>query len=357
MIPMPREDTPLWSDAEPLECVMVIPEAPNVYTFSFRPPSGAHFLFRPGQFLTLDLPVPGGSVQRTFTISSSPSSHSYVTVTAKLQEGSIGTKWMFEHLVPGVRIKAFGPAGVFHLPRQPDDKYLFIAAGSGITPMMSMSSFLFERGEDPDIVLINCAKRPRELIFRKRLEYMASRLGGLKLNFVVGEDDPYDAWTGYRGRFNQLMLGLMAPDYLEREVYCCGPESFMTSVREMLNALGYDMARYHQESFHAPAATLADVVEPKDVFPQEAASAQIRFTRSGVMAECGETDTVLAVAKASGLNIPSGCTFGVCGTCKVRKIGGEVHMLHNGGISEEDIAEGYILACCSNPMGQVEIEI
>ena len=175
MIPMPRENTPLWTDAEPLECVMVIPEAPNVKTFSFRPPSGATFLFRAGQFLSLELPVPGGTVWRTFTISSSPTSNAYVTITAKMQPDSIGVRWMFEHLTPGVRINVKGPGGVFHLPRQPDGKYLFISAGTGVTPMMSMASFLFERGEDPDISFVTCAKRPSEIFFRKKLEYMASR--------------------------------------------------------------------------------------------------------------------------------------------------------------------------------------
>jgi ferredoxin len=74
------------------------------------------------------------------------------------------------------------------------------------------------------------------------------------------------------------------------------------------------------------------------------------------MADCHETDTVLAVARGSGIVIPSGCTFGVCGTCKIRKTAGEVHMVHNGGISEEDIDEGYILACCSKPIGAVEVD-
>lgn len=357
MIPMPREDTPLWSDQEPLECVMVIPEAPDVRTFSFRPPSGSTFLFRAGQFITLDLPVPGGNVQRTFTISSSPASNVYVSITAKLQPGSIGTQWMFDNLVPGVKVKAFGPGGVFHLPRQPDAKYLFISAGSGVTPMMSMTAFLFERGEDPDITFISCARRPRDLIFRKRLEYMASRVQGLKLHFVVGQDEPFEVWTGYRGRFNQLMLGLMAQDYLEREIYCCGPDTFMQSVRDILYSLGFDMDHYHQESFHAPALKKSDVPEIDDVVPQDDVDATMVFATSGVTAACRQTDTILSVAKTSGLNIPSGCTFGVCGTCKVKKKSGEVYMVHNGGISEDDIEAGYILACCSKPIGTVEVEV
>jgi ferredoxin-NADP reductase len=305
----------------------------------------------------LELPAPGGTVHRTFTISSSPTSNAYVTITAKMQPDSIGVRWMFEHLKPGMRINVKGPGGVFHLPRQPDGKYLFISAGTGVTPMMSMASFLFERGEDPDISFVTCAKRPSDLVFRKRLEYMASRVEGLRLHFVVEREEPYEVWTGYRGFFNQLMLGLMTPDYLERDVYCCGPEAFMQSVRDMLHSLGYDMDRYHQETFQAPVLRVEDIEIPEDVVPQESAKAEIAFVNSGVTATCTETDTVLAIAKASGLNMPSGCNFGVCGTCKVKTRSGQVHMVHNGGISEEDIEAGYILACCSRPLGRVEVEL
>lgn len=357
MIPMPYDNMAPWDGNEPLECTAVIPEAPDVCTFSFRVPSGAWFKYLPGQFLTLFLPVPGGPLLRTYTISSSPSRSLSISLTVKAQEGSVGTRWMLDHLRPGVQIKATAPSGLFTLPRQPDDKYLFISAGSGITPMMAMTGYLFDRGESPDVSFIACARRPSELIFRSRLEFMASRMPGLRLNFVVREDDPYHTWTGYRGRFNQLMLGLMAPDYLDRKVFCCGPESFMQSVRDMLNALGFDMANYHQESFHAATEITAEAPGHDDVVPDDACAAEITFAASGVTTACLETDTVLAVAKASGLNIPSGCTFGVCGTCKVRKTAGEVHMLHNGGISEDDIEEGYILACCSHPIGDVSVEV
>jgi len=76
-----------------------------------------------------------------------------------------------------------------------------------------------------------------------------------------------------------------------------------------------------------------------------------------VTAWAAETDTILAAARGAGLNIPSGCTFGVCGTCKVKKLSGDVHMVHNGGISEDDIAAGYILACCSHPIGRVSVDV
>ncbi|MFT3689770.1 2Fe-2S iron-sulfur cluster-binding protein [Paenirhodobacter sp.] len=346
-----------WDDSEPLECAMVVPETPDTATFTFRAPSGAWFDYQPGQFVTLDLPVPGGNVQRTYTISSSPSRPLSISVTVKAQRDSIGTRWMLDHLKPGMRIRAYGPSGIFSSHRHPARKYLFISAGSGITPMVSMTTWMWDSGEMPDIVFVHAARSPSEIIFRERLEQMANRVPGLQLRFTVEQNDPFRAWHGYLGRLNQIMLGLMAPDYLEREVFCCGPEPFMQSVRDMLIALGFDMEHYHQESFGAPVKTEADEPVIQDVVPEEGVKAEVVFTDSGISASCAETDTILAVAKRSGLNIPSGCTFGLCGTCKIKKVSGEVHMVHNGGISDEDIEEGYILACCSNPMGRVEVEV
>lgn len=352
--------TAIWADSEMLECVSVVPEAPNTASFSFRSPTGALFDYQPGQFLTLEIPAPGepgGMVHRTYTISSSPSRPRSLTITAKAQPDSIGTRWMLDTLKPGMRLKAIGPAGLFTNAGSTAGKYLFISAGSGITPMMSMATCMWDEGQNLDVVFINCAKRPSEIIFRQRLEQMASRTPGLDLKFVVEEPDPYSPWTGFQGQFNQLMLGLMAPDYLEREVYCCGPEPFMQAVREALAGLGFDMDNYHQESFGAPVETEQDQPELDDVVLDDDKNAEIFFAQSNVTAKVAETDTVLAAARGAGLNIPSGCTFGVCGTCKIKKTSGDVHMVHNGGISEDDIDAGYILACCSNPIGKIEVEV
>ncbi|WP_299910898.1 hybrid-cluster NAD(P)-dependent oxidoreductase [uncultured Paracoccus sp.] len=341
-----------WQDSEMLECTMVIPESDNCATIAFRPPSGAWFDYQPGQFLTLDLPVPGGSVQRTYTISSSPSRPQAISVTVKAQPGSVGGRWLLDQLKPGMRLRAYGPAGQFTFLRHPAAKYLFISAGSGATPLMSMTTWAWDSGEMPDIVYVHAARKPSEILFRRRLEEYASRVPGLQLRFTVEEVDPYAVWPGYHGRLSQIMLGLMAPDYLEREVFCCGPAPFMAAVRDMLESLGFDLTRYHEESFDAPA--LVEVpVEPS---PPPGA-AQIEFALSGITTDCQGDDTVLAVARQAGLNIPSGCQFGLCGTCKVLKREGEVLMVHNGGISEEEIAEGYILACCARPQGLVSVEV
>ncbi|APZ50720.1 hybrid-cluster NAD(P)-dependent oxidoreductase [Salipiger abyssi] len=349
-----------WTDEEVLECVSILPESPNVVTVCFQAPSGRPFVFQAGQFITLELPVPGGPLYRTFTISSSPTRPKSLTITMKAQSTSIGVRWIIDNLRPGMTLKATGPAGRFTSAEYPAQKYLFISAGSGITPMMSMTTEIYDLGRHRDVVFVNCARRPSEIIFKRRLEHMATRVEGLDLKWVVQEPDPYSPWTGYQGTFNQLMLGLMAPDYLEREVFCCGPEGFMQSVREALAGLGFDMDHYHQESFHAPGTPGPELIEvelPDDDLPEDDVMAEIVFDISGVTQSCPETETVLAVARNAGIAIASGCTFGVCGTCKTKKLSGEVHMVHNGGITDEEIEEGYILACCSNPRGKVTLDL
>jgi ferredoxin-NADP reductase len=349
-------DLGVWTDDEPLECCSVVPEARNTATISFVAPSGTSFRYLPGQFISLELPLPGGPEWRTYTLSSSPSRPLGVSLTVKAQPDSLATRWMLDNVRPGMRIRAKGPSGSFTLARDAREKYLFISAGSGVTPSVSMTTYLFDRGTGIDVVVVSCARRPSELICRRTLELMAARVPSIKLHFIVEEEDPFDVWTCYRGRLSQIMLGSIAPDYLERHVYCCGPEPFMKSVRDMLVGLGFDMSRYFQESFTEPLHPDTQGLQLEDFVPDATDAAEIVFEASGVTAQCNQADTILRVAKAAGLNIPSGCTFGVCGTCIIRKTSGEVHMVHNGGISDEDIAAGYILACCSHPIGRVTVD-
>jgi len=351
------EMAPWNAQAQVLECVAILPETPSARTFCFQTPDEAWFRYLPGQFITLEIPAGPVPVHRTYTISSSPSRPLHIAVTAKLHPESVGTRWLFDHLKVGDRLRAVGPAGLFTCHAWPAEKYLFVSAGSGITPMMSMTRWFFDQGRHCDIAFVSCARRPSEIIFRAELERMAARVPSFSLAWVVGEPDPYSVWTGYRGRLNGLMLELMAPDYFDREIFCCGPAGFMQSVRDVLHAAGFDMQHYHEESFHAPVTDPAQAVEPDDVIPDETRGARIVFAGSGLEAACSETDTILQVARGIGLNIPSGCQFGVCGTCKIRCRTGQTHMLHNGGIREDEIAEGYVLACCTRPLGVVEVEV
>jgi Rieske 2Fe-2S family protein len=345
---------PWQAQTEMLVLVNIVPETPDVKTFSFRTESNNWFNYAPGQFVTLELPIGERPIYRTYTISSSPSRPLAMSVTIKKGPNSIGTAWMFEHLKIGMKIRAFGPVGDFNLYNHPAPKYCFISGGSGITPRISMTKYLFDRGGDIDVSFIHCARSPSNIIGRDEIERMSARVPTIQPAWVVAERDPFQAWAGYIGRFNQLILELTTPDYFEREIFCCGPEPFMQIVRDILNAAGFDMSRYHEESFDSPIIE-ADNVGRNDVIPDESISAQIKFLTSGHTMTSNQATTILETSLQAGLNIPSACQFGVCGTCKIKKVSGETHMVHNGGISDREVEEGYILACCSTPLTDVEL--
>lgn len=344
-----------WSDKlHLLECISVTPETPDVMTFLFRSEDQNWFRYLPGQFVTLELPVGKEPLYRTYTLSSSPSRPYALSVTVKAQATSIGTRWMFDNLKPGMKIRALGPLGDFSYVRHPGDKYLFISAGSGVTPMMSMVRDMSDRAPQSDIAFINCSRSPSDIVFRHELEYLARFMPKLSLGFIVEDCGRTDLWSGLKGMVDKAKIALLSPDFMDRTVFCCGPEPFMAAIRSMLDASGFDMSRYHQESF-SPAAPVAVGESIHTVADGEALS-MVGFTLSGKEVPCQPGQTVLMTARAAGVRIGAACESGICGTCRVLKLSGEVEMNHNGGILDDEIDEGYILACCSRPLTDVKVE-
>jgi len=344
-----------WSDKlHLLECISVTPETPDVMTFLFRSEDQNWFRYLPGQFVTLELPVGKEPLYRTYTLSSSPSRPYALSVTVKAQATSIGTRWMFDNLKPGMKIRALGPLGDFSYVRHPGDKYLFISAGSGVTPMMSMVRDMSDRAPQSDIAFINCSRSPSDIVFRHELEYLARFMPRLSLGFIVENCGRTDLWSGLKGMVDKAKIALLSPDFMDRTVFCCGPEPFMAAIRSMLDASGFDMSRYHQESF-SPAAPVAVGESIHTVADGEALS-MVGFTLSGKEVPCQPGQTVLMTARAAGVRIGAACESGICGTCRVLKLSGEVEMNHNGGILDDEIDEGYILACCSRPLTDVKVE-
>jgi len=353
-----------WNDRlQVLEVVSIVDEAPQVKTFTFRSDAQTWFRYKPGQFISLELPMADGPLLRTYTLSSSPSRPFSISVTVKAQENSIGTRWMFDNLKPGDLIKAYGPAGHFTHYNHPASKYLFISAGSGITPMMSMLRWFSDCAPNTDIAFVNCARLPEEIIFRKELELLANRMPELSLSFLVDRRSQGDGWFGHVGRIDAVRLPLFASDFHEREVFCCGPEPFMNHVRDLLQNAGLDSARYHQESFattpkEAPSEPVSQLPEPVegDESIHATENLAVRFALSDIDAICLPGQTILQAARSAGVRIPAACESGLCGTCRTLKISGDVEINHNGGILDEEIEEGYILACCSRPLTNVEVE-
>jgi ferredoxin-NADP reductase len=346
-MPLKPLETPRPWDAarQPLECVGIREETADVRTFTFRAGPGTIFRYRPGQFVTLQIPAPGGPLHRSYTLASSPSRPFAISVTVKAQAGSSGTQWMFDNITPGSTIRALGPMGTFFLPDPPGgEPLLLLSAGSGITPMLSMLRWCQDMAPMTDIVFVQCARTETDLMFLDELALMAKTMPRLGVVSVVARGTVEAPFLS--GRMDMRLLAMAAPDFAERRVFCCGPDGFMAAMREGLVAGGFDPERYAQESFGATELTPAPLTEGG--FP-------IRFSVSGAEALGDPSRTILEVARGAGVAIPSACGMGICGTCRVRA-NGPVEMEHQGGIFDDEIAEGYILACCSRPQGEVEVE-
>lgn len=346
-----------------LVCRQVLDITRDVKSFHFVPEDGGTFAFEPGQFVTLELEIDGVKINRCYTISSPPTRPHALAITVKRVPGGPVSNWLHDNVTPGTRISTYAPLGVFTIARTPASKYLFMSAGSGITPLMSMTRTLFDLGSDADILFVHSARTPYDIIFRRELDAIASVMPNFRVAHVCEADYPSERWMGHRGRLTRPMLESIAPDLTERTTFTCGPQPYMAAVRGLLEEVGYDMANYHEESFSfdtLPATEQPPVPEPPPEGTVPAAEAgtgfSVEFVKSGKTVVCGPEESILDAALTAGLRLPSSCSQGVCGTCKLQKIDGEVDMQHNGGIRPKEIAADKILVCCSTPLSDVRLD-
>lgn len=342
-----------------LVCRQVRDETHDVKTFIFSGRTPQFFRYRPGQFLTLDLEIDGVQINRCYTISSAPTRPYSISITVKRVPGGIVSNWLHDNLKPGGEVKALGPAGIFSCLEHPARKYLFLSGGSGVTPLMSMARSFHDVGGRPDIIFVHSARTPADIVFRDELELMARNQPGLRVTHVCEADGAGEPWGGYHGRLSARMLELIAPDFHEREIFTCGPGPYMSAVRQMLGDLGFDMSRYHQESFNFEEMFAEAVPDGIDAPAPDEVSVprfKVQFTKSRRDVECDAGVNVLDAARMAGMRLPSSCTKGICGTCKSRLLSGSVDMKHQGGIRQREIDQGMILICCSKPLSDLVIE-
>jgi ferredoxin-NADP reductase len=354
---------PAWgeTDSSTLVCRQVHDLTHDVRTFLFEPAQPALFHHEPGQFVTLQLHIDGTPVSRCYTISTPPTRPHLLGITVKRQPGGLVSNWLHDTMVPGKRISADGPFGVFTIAHHPSPKYLFLSGGSGITPVMAMTRTLYDLGSDADVLFVHSARTPADLIFQRELETIASTAPTVRVAQVCERDVPREPWGGLRGFLSVEMLKLLAPDLAERVVFCCGPAPYMAAVRKMLGEVGFDMQNYHEESFSFEELTMREFSGVADVpgngdAPATARTFAVEFVRSGRTFTCAGDENVLDAAYAAGLSPVSSCGQGMCGTCKTTMISGAVDMQHNGGIRPREIARNKVLICCSKPLSDLQID-
>lgn len=338
---------------EMLVCLDVHQETHDVKSFTFASPDGKRFIFDAGQYFLFNFPTGSDGEARCYSISSSPHRSNAFTITVKRVPGGKISNWLHDTMALGMTVKGQGPLGHFIRPKGDKNKLLLLSGGSGITPIMSITRDLADRYEDSDIVFLHAARTPADLIFRHDLSGFATRMKGLRLQFlpetVVGEP----SWPGLTGRISPEFLKLAVPDIAERIVMCCGPAPFMAAARSISAALGVPASNYVEESFDA-----AVIDEPGvDVEVQPAAKTfRVEFSKQKKTLEVPSNQTVLTAAKKGSIRLPSSCSNGVCGTCKSKLVSGSIEMNHNGGIRQREVDAGMFLPCCSKPLSDLVID-
>ncbi|MGB8211681.1 MAG: ferredoxin--NADP reductase [Mycobacterium sp.] len=344
-------DEPLGSHVLELEVADVLAETDDARSLVFRAPDGAgdpaipadRLRYAPGQFLTLRVPSDRtGSVARCYSLCSSPFTDDALTVTVKRTVDGYASNWLCDHAHPGMRIHVLAPSGTF-VPKTLDDNFLLLAAGSGITPVMSICKSALSEGSG-QVVLLYANRDDRSVIFGDALRELAAKYPD-RLTVLH--------WLeSLQGLPSATALAQLAAPFTDRQAFICGPGPFMAAAREALETLKVPAQQVHIEVFRSletdpfAAVKIEDGVDSGDM-PHATAVVELD----------GQTHTVswprraklLDVLLDAGLDAPFSCREGHCGACATTLRKGKVSMEVNDVLEQQDLDDGLILACQSHP--------
>jgi len=326
-------------DAQALRVREVIPETAEAKSLVFDVPAafGPAYAYQAGQFLTLVLEIGGRQIRRCYSLSSAPDIDARHTVTVKRVKNGLVSNWINDHVTAGDSLLVLPPSGHFLLPHEPHPLCLY-AAGSGITPIISLIKTALARWSVP-IELFYANRDTQSTIFARHLASLREEHGGrLEVQWHFDDRD-----------------GLVQPRHFARSAlapgdavhYLCGPSPFMAIAERVLLDSGISASRILSERFLSPDNP-DDHVTPES---GEGAGAMLTIAIDGRRHEvtCASGETILAAARKAGLNPPSACEQGSCGSCIARITGGAARMRHNDILNAQEIAEGLVLACQAEP--------
>ena len=291
------------------------------------------FGYRPGQFVTVRVPSElCGSVARCYSLSSSPVIGDRPAITVKRTEGGYASNWIAEQVAAGTVLDLLPPAGTFCPPSVEGD-FLLFAAGSGITPVMSILKSALAAGRGR-IVLVYANRDERSVIFGPALRGLASDCGG-RLVVVHWLDS-------LLGVPSVAALAALARPYASFDAFICGPDPYLALVRDALAGPGTPSPRVHVERFVSLAENPFEET-PAAGGPDATLVVTLDGTTTTLAWPAGTR--MLDVLIEAGLDAPYSCRQGICGACACQLTGGKVDMAHNEVLEDADIADGYILAC------------
>ena len=335
-----------------LRVAKIFEETADVKTFRLASTAGEDlpFSFEPGQFLTIAATIDGKTVKRSYSIASSPCCRGWCEITVKRAPGGAVSAYLHEQVAVGDLLGAAGPYGRFTF-RGETPSVVMIAGGVGITPMMSSIRYLTDQSWTGEIFLIYACASLDKVIFRDEIDYLGRRHPNLH-SVIVLSDESTPSWTGERGRVGAELLARVVPDLPSRRIHLCGPPPMMEAVKAVLSGLHVPPEQIRTELFLAPERP---AVAPRPA-GAVATAVECTFTRSDKKAPLTPEKTVLEAAESVGVTIDYSCRQGFCGVCRTRLVSGQVTMAVEDGLSPEDKAAGYILACQAKSVSNVAVE-
>ena len=317
-------------------------------TLRFQVLDERRFCAKAGQFLTFQWTIDGQRVTRSYTISSSPVHENYVEITPKRMENGCVSVFLNERAKPGLAVEASGPYGRFYFDETLHKSIVLIAAGSGVTPMISMLRYIDNLELATHVTLLYCVRTGADIIFANELVRLSRSLPNFKYEVCLSRTDP--TWKGRSGRLTEEFVSQNVTDLNSPTFFLCGPKGFMDNARRILSTLGVNQERILQESFGESKRSTES--RPLETRPVET----VVFIHSQKVCQVSAGSTLLDLAERNEVQIPYGCRQGLCGTCATRVLSGTVQMDVEAGLTAEQKNAGYVLPCVSRAEGTVVLD-
>ena len=312
--------------------------------------------FYPGQFLTFNIPIDGKSVRRSYSICTAPSELPTIGVCVKRVSGGLMSNFLNDYAEVGVTLDVMPPYGTFNLNpnAQPLPPLVFISAGSGITPSLSMIKTALMTDGGP-ITLIYGNTNQETIIFKKELDQLeAEHPERFKVVHVLSR--PLAGWEGVATRLTADFLGslfefLNINAEMDASYYMCGPNAMMDHATLAIQKLGVGNDQIHRESFYSDPKEMEVQAEATETFnPALATKVQIIFEGSTHEIEVSPGQYILDACIDAGMDLPYACQMGICGMCRATKQQGSMVISdQQESLSAGEIAEGACLTCCAVP--------
>jgi ring-1,2-phenylacetyl-CoA epoxidase subunit PaaE len=327
----------------------------SVVTFAVPSEISSEFKFRQGQHLTLKADIDGEDTRRSYSLCSSPADGEWKVAVKQILGGAFST-FVNESLKTSDELEVMAPSGNFGVACQPSEEknYLFFAAGSGITPVLSMVKAHLAAEPQSTCKLFYVNKTAKSIIFKEELEQLRNKYFGRFEIYYFLTKEIRDIEL-FNGRFDDEKMAVLTKNFIDipdtNEVFLCGPETMVNYVSEYLVAKGLPKENVHFELF-VTGLTEEDKSRQERLAQQNVEGTEITIMDGGkefsfVMTK--EYDNILDAALGAGADLPFACKGGVCSTCKCEVKEGAVEMKINYALSDKEVSQNLVLSCQAVP--------